>query len=236
MISAKFTPFGKYKPGQVRRSLQKDLDDFHRDSVDTYWLHLPNDIEQNLAEMICLYHEGKIRHIGVSNFDLEECRQAKHILDRAGIPLYGVQNHYSLINREWEENGVVAWCLENNVRFWAWAVLEEGMLVDPRVKTGGSIMKVLFNRKKRKLFPLYVRMNQIGKVHHLTIPQVAISYCSSKGIVPICGCRRPQQVRELRQAVDTVLTADEMQSLKKMADQLSVHILGSDLFRFAVRK
>ena len=148
IISAKFTPTGSYKSGQVRKSFEKDLQDFNRDYVDIYWLHLPSDIEANLSEIIDLHKEGKIKHIGISNFTLEECVKAKAILDKAGIPLYGVQNHYSLINREWEKNGLVDWCFRNGISFWAWAVLEEGMLTDPKVKTKMSLMKLMFNRKK----------------------------------------------------------------------------------------
>ena len=103
-LSSKFTPTKKYTPGQVRRSLERDLTEFRREYVDIYWLHLPMDIEENLAETVELYREGKIHNIGISNFTLEECRTAKSVLDRAGVPLYGVQNHYSLINREWEKN------------------------------------------------------------------------------------------------------------------------------------
>ena len=125
---------------------------------------------------------------------------------------------------------------EYGIRFWAWAVLEERMLVDPRIKTGKSIMKIIFDRKKRTLHPLYVLMNKIGKSHQLTIPQVAIAYCSNKGVVPICGCRRLQQVKELSQAVNTILTEEEIRRLEKMADELDVHILGSDMFRFITRK
>jgi aryl-alcohol dehydrogenase-like predicted oxidoreductase len=103
IISAKFTPFTHYKKGCVRKSLIKDLDDFKRDYVDIYWLHLPTDIEEHLNEIIELYKEGKIKHIGVSNFTLEECKRSKDILDKAGIALYGVQNHFSIICREWEQ-------------------------------------------------------------------------------------------------------------------------------------
>ena len=70
MISSKYTPGTKYTAGQVRRSFEKDLKDFGRDYVDIYWLHLPNCIEQNLAEMTALYKEGKVRNIGISNFTL----------------------------------------------------------------------------------------------------------------------------------------------------------------------
>ncbi|MCR4829871.1 MAG: aldo/keto reductase, partial [Pseudobutyrivibrio sp.] len=205
IISSKFTPTGAYKTGQVRKAFEKDLQDFKRDYVDIYWLHLPSNIEKNLAEIIDLYLEGKIKHIGISNFTLEECVTAKSILDKAEIPLYGVQNHYSLINREWEKNGLVSWCQRNGISFWAWAVLEEGMLTDPKIKTKMSLMKLVFNRKKRKLHSLYQLMEKVGESHGITIPQVAMAFCKSKGIVPVCGCRKPYQVDQLFEAINVTL-------------------------------
>jgi aryl-alcohol dehydrogenase-like predicted oxidoreductase len=204
--------------------------------VDIYWLHLPTDIEQHLAEIIRLYNEGKIRNIGVSNFTLEECRLAKQILDRAGILLYGVQNHYSLISREWEKNGLLDWCKANGVAFWAWAVLEEGMLTDPRVKTKFTLMKFFMNRQKRKMYELYRVMIAVSKRHNISVPQVAEAYCVNKGIVPICGCRKPKQVRELAEAVNVKLTPGEIRKLEEAADQSGAKVLGHDLFRFAVLK
>ncbi|MCR5204828.1 MAG: aldo/keto reductase [Lachnospiraceae bacterium] len=236
ILSAKYTPFTHYKKNCVRRSLEKDLSDFKRDYVDIYWLHLPTDIEQHLNEIIELYNEGKIKHIGISNFDLEECKLSKRILDNAGIPLYGIQNHYSLISREWEKNGLIDWCKENNISFWAWAVLEEGMLTDPRVKTKFSLMKLYMNRQKKKMHDLYRVMIAISKRHGITVPQVAEAYCVNKGIVPICGCRKPNQVRELAEAVEVKFSSKEMQLLEKTADLSGAKVLGHDLFRFAVLK
>ena len=191
---------------------------------------------KNLHEITTLVKEEKIKHVGISNFTLDECKRAKEILDYADIPLYGVKNHYSLINRVWEKNGLVAWCRENGVQFWAWAVLEEGMLTDPRVKTKMSLMKLIFNGKKRKLHSLYVLMNKIGKKHGLKIPQVAVTFCTAKGIVPICGCRKPYQVDDLFAAANTKLTDEEVKLLENEADKLNVKILGADMFRFAVKK
>ncbi|MDO4651097.1 MAG: aldo/keto reductase [Eubacteriales bacterium] len=232
ILSSKFTPLTKYKNGQVRKSLERDLREFNRAYIDIYWLHLPKDIEENLKEIIALYQEGKIRHIGVSNFTLEECMRAEEILKKAGIPLYGVQNHYSLINRTWEKNGLTEWCRKNNIAFWAWAVLEEGMLVDPRVKTSKSIMKIMFARKKKKLHALYVLMNRIGKRHNISIPQVAMAFCVSKGIVPVCGCRKPYQVQDLYDASQVILSEREIRLLEEEADRAEVKIMGADMFRF----
>ncbi|HOC35181.1 MAG TPA: aldo/keto reductase [Ruminococcus flavefaciens] len=236
IISAKYTPLTHYKRNCVRKSLEKDLADFGRSYVDIYWLHLPTDIEQHLAEIIELYKEGKIRNIGVSNFTLEECRLSKQILDKAGIPLYGVQNHYSLISREWEKNGLLDWCRENGVSFWAWAVLEEGMLTDPRVKSKFSLMKFFMNRQKRKMHELYRVMIAVAKRHDISVAQVAEAYCVNKGVVPICGCRKPNQVKELAEAVGVKLTSGEIRKLEEAADHSGAKVLGHDLFRFAVLK
>lgn len=99
-----------------------------------------------------------------------------------------------------------------------------------------SLMKIYFNRKKKKLRPLYELMEKIGDNHKLTVPQVAMSFCSSKGIVPVCGCRKPYQVEQLEAAVNIKLTDEEILQLEKEAERLNVKILGADIFRFAVRK
>ena len=236
LISAKYTPGRKYSPGQVRRSFERDLNDFGRSFVDIYWLHLPNCIEENLSEMIALYKEGRIGSIGISNFSLKECRLAKALLDEAGVPLFGVQNHYSLLAREWEQNGLLEWCRENGVRFWAWAVLEEGLLVPPKKGSKLSAMKLVYINRRNKLLPLYKKMYTVGKRHGITPAQTAIAFCCSKGIVPICGCRKPYQVSDLDAAAEVTLSDSEIKALEAAADSTGVKILGADMFRFAVKK
>ncbi len=234
-ISAKYTPFTHYKKGCVRKAIMKDLDDFKRDYVDIYWLHLPTDIEEHLLEIIELYKEGKIKHVGVSNFTLEECKKSKAILDKHNIPLYGVQNHYSILCREWEQNGLLAWCKENNILFWGWAVLEEGLLVDPRIRKK-SLIKTFFNRRVKKLTELYKIMIKISERHDIKVPQVAMAFCSTKGVVPMVGCRKPEQVQDLAQAVQVKLTDKEVERLEEAADRANVKIMGPDIFRAFVLK
>jgi aryl-alcohol dehydrogenase-like predicted oxidoreductase len=235
IISAKYTPFTHYKPGCVRKSLMKDLDDFKREYVDIYWLHLPTDIEKHLNEIIELYKEGRIRYIGVSNFTLEECKKSKCILDKAGIPLYGVQNHYSIICRDWEKNGLLQWCKENGISFWGWAVLEEGLLVDPRIPKKSTI-KFAFGRRIKKLTELYKVMIKVSERHNIKVPQVAMAFCATKGVVPMCGCRKPDQVSELAEAARVVLTSGEIKRLEEAADRANVKIMGADIFRPFVLK
>ncbi len=230
LISSKYTPLHRFKPGRVRASLERDLREFQREYVDIYWLHLPMDIESNLLEMIALYEEGKIRHIGISNFSLEECQLAYDILARHGIALYGVQNHYSLINRDCED--VLTWCKDHQVVFWAWAVLEEGLLVNASSR---SLMKIAFMHKKKKLAPLYERMELVGKAYGLSTAQVAMAYCVNKGVIPICGCRKPYQVQDLAHIQNVQLSQAAMRQLESVAVQCGVHVLGVDIFRIFVR-
>lgn len=235
-ISAKYTPFTHYKKGCVRKSLMKDLEDFKRDYVDIYWLHLPTDIEEHLGEIIELFEEGKIKHIGISNFTLEECKVSKAVLDAHGIQLYGVQNHYSIICRDWERNGLINWCKENNILFWGWAVLEEGILVDPRIRKK-SPMKFIFNRRIRKLAPVYEVMIKVAECHDIKVAQVAIAFCVAKGVVPMVGCRKPKQITDLAQAVNVKLTDKEIKRLEEVADLVDIKIMGADIFRpFVLRE
>ncbi len=235
ILSSKYTPFTHYKKGCVRKSLMKDLQDFKRDYVDIYWLHLPTDIEAHLLEIIELYKEGRIKHIGVSNFTLDECKRSKEILNSFGIPLYGVQNHYSIICRDWEQNGLLKWCRDNGVLFWGWAVLEEGLLADPKVRKN-SPMKFAFNRKVKKLTELYNVMIDLVAQHEIKVPQVAMAFCASKGVVPMVGCRKPEQVKALSQAAGIKLADEEIRRLEEAADKANVKIMGADIFRPFVLK
>lgn len=256
-ISAKFTPVRRYHPGDVRIAFERDCQNFGTSHVDYWWLHLPNDVEQHLAEAASLFHEGRIAHIGVSNFNLEEAQRAKVFLDGCGVPLFGVQNHFSLLDRGEESSGMLTWCRENGLSFWGWAVLEEGVLAGS-LRGPNSIMGLLLRRRTQRLGPLFEAMREVGAAHGttpadgsedrlspenaaahepstLTVAQVAIAYCVAKDVVPICGCRKPYQVEQLAEASSTELTAREVEKLERAADRAGVSILKSDIFRFAVR-
>lgn len=232
-ISAKFTPATKWKPGQVHKAFAKDCIDLERNVLDYYWLHLPNDVEKNLLEIADLYKAGKIRYVGISNFNLEEAQYAKMLLAKEGVPLYGVQNHFSLLERTDEKNGLLSWCRENNISYWGWAVLEEGILSG---HVPSSIMGNLFKKRAEMLNPLFTLMKEIGKHHNLSVSQIAMAYCRMKGVIPIVGCRRPYQVKQLADAMRCELSSDEIAELEKMADELDIRILKTDIFRFAVKR
>lgn len=78
-------------------------------------------------------------------------------------------------------------------------------------------------------------MEDIGQKHHLTLAQVAVVYCLSKGVIPVCGCRKPEQIDDLWQDTKVCFDESEIARLEAAADQSHVTILKSDIFRFAVK-
>jgi aryl-alcohol dehydrogenase-like predicted oxidoreductase len=215
-VSAKFTPIGRHRAGRLIDSFERDARDLDRDYLDVYWLHLPADIEDNLLEAVALRQTGLIGHIGVSNFSLTECQQAQDFLARFDVPLYGVQNHFSLISHGPEELRTLAWCREQGIQYWGWAVLEEGLLAKADLR-----LAPLRSREQR-LARLYSVMETVGNDHGINLAQVAIAYCRAKGVVPMVGCRRPTRVREASDATRVELTHTEVELLEQAAELCDV--------------
>ena len=107
--------------------------------------------------------------------------------------------------------------------------------MDPRIPKK-STAKFLFKRKVKKLTPLYKVMIKVAERHDIKVPQVAMAFCATNGVVPMCGCRKPEQVAELAEAAHIVLTSGEIKRLEEAADKANVKVMGADIFRPFVRK
>ncbi|WP_330373090.1 aldo/keto reductase [Oribacterium sp. FC2011] len=131
IVSDKFTPqcadYSSATP--VEDMLKTEYEMLGIDSMDIYWVHNPVDAPKWITE-VAKYFEGKnnVPVIGVSNHNLAEIKEADRILREHGLKLGAVQNHYSLLNRSSEDSGIVDYCKENDIQFWAYMVLEQGAL------------------------------------------------------------------------------------------------------------
>lgn len=123
ILSTKYTPTGRFNPKAIDAMLKASVERMGGQIPDVYWLHSPSNIEKNLTHFCELQKAGKIHSIGVSNFNLEQVEKAAEILKKYGFKLGGVQNHYSLVYRNSERAGVLNWCIENGVPFFAYMVL-----------------------------------------------------------------------------------------------------------------
>lgn len=113
----------------VQRSLNGSLERLGTDYIDLYMVHRPNPSIPIIETMTALkeaQEKGLIRAIGVSNFNVEELRQAEDVLP--GVNIAAGQYHYSLKTREAQEKGVIDYLQRHNKMLIAWRPVDKGRL------------------------------------------------------------------------------------------------------------
>lgn len=232
-LSTKFTPqiADETADNPVASMLESSLDRFKTDYIDIYWIHNPADVEKWTPKLIPLVKSGKIKKVGVSNHNLEQIKRAEEILSAEGIHVSAVQNHFSLLYRSSEKAGILDWCKERGVDFWAYMVLEQGAL-SGKYDTGhpmpaDSMRGQTYNKLLPEIENLLDVMRRIGKRHDISPAQVALSWAISKGTCPIIGVTKKAQVEDAVKAMDVVLTAEEIHALESAAAEAGVDTRGS---------
>lgn len=119
-------------PAQIRERLDDSLRRLGTDYVDHYQLHRPDPetpLQETLGCLAELRAEGKIREIGCTHFTADQLRAAHDAAVEHGFESYpSVQNHYSLLTRGPETDGVFAVCEELGIAFVPYFPLESGLL------------------------------------------------------------------------------------------------------------
>ena len=227
IISTKYNPPKKYKPGLMRESLSKSLNRLNVNSIDLYWLHQPFCLEKNIKEAIILLKEGKIKALGLSNCSLAEIKKASIILQKEGYQLTGVQNHYSLLSMEEEQENIIKWCKENNAYYFAYMVLEQGALTGhydykhpfPFLSSRG----LYFTKQKFKKIDMLIEyQRELAKKYNVTPSQIPIAWAISKNVIPIIGITNKKHAVDLSKGVNIKLATNEIESLERLAKQSNV--------------
>ncbi len=119
-------------PAQIRMRLERSLTRLGTDYVDHYQLHRPDPVtpaDETLGCLAELRAEGKIREIGCTHFTADELASYHAAtVERDLAPFASVQNHYSLLTRDPETNGVFTACEELGIAFVPYFPLESGLL------------------------------------------------------------------------------------------------------------
>ena len=209
----------------------RKLERFATDYIDIYWIHNPADVEKWTPYLIPLVKSGKVKRIGVSNHNLAQIKRAEEILSKEGVHISAVQNHYSLLYRSSEKAGILDYCKENGIDFWAYMVLEQGALSGKYDTTHplpvGSQRGDTYNPLLPQIEKLVAVMRTVGDKYGITPAQVALAWAIAKGTTPIIGVTKPSQVQDALQATKVSLTADEIQSLENVAENTGVDTRGS---------
>ena len=190
-LVSKFYPqnaTGKKMMAACERSLKR----LQTDRIDLYLLHWRGSVplHETLAGFDELIRAGKIRHWGVSNFDLDDIEELVSL--PTGSTLATDQVLYNLSGRGIEWN-LLPWCRERTVPIMAYAPVEEGRLLNN------------------------VSLKSIASRYDSTPAQIALAWLlRQEGIIAIPKASRPQHVRENRQALEVHLTDEDLKELDLM--------------------
>lgn len=231
-VSTKFTPqLADDTSHAMEDMLEGSLKRLKTDYVDYYWIHNDADVENWTPQIIPLLKSGKIKHVGVSNHTLSEIKRVQEILGEVGYKLDAVQNHLSLLDRTSEQAGILDYCKENDMQFFAYMILEQWALTGKydvdHPFPAGSARAQIYNSKLPELTDLINTLKKIGEAHDLTIAQTAMSWAVTKGVLPIIGVTSAKHVDDAAKVVATTLTASEMRKLETVADKSGVNTIGS---------
>lgn len=232
LISTKFTPqIAGDGANPVEELLNESLKRFETDYIDIYWIHNPMDVEKWTPGLIPLLKSGKVKRVGVSNHNLAQIKRANMILSEAGFRVSAVQNHYSLLYRSSEEAGILDYCKENNITFFAYMVLEQGALSGKYNTSNplpeGSGRAQTYNKVLPQLEELTSAMKAIGSSRNASVAQVAIAWAIAKNTLPIIGVTKVSHVEDAVLASQITLTSQEIEKIELLAAKAGVDTRGS---------
>lgn len=231
VVSTKFTPqLAEMYDNSVEKMAEASMERMGLDYIDVYWIHNSADVERWTPQLIPLLRSGKVRRVGVSNHNLEQLKRADEILRAEGFRVSAVQNHFSLLYRVSDHDGVLDYCREHDIEFWGYMVLEQGALFGKYNETNPLPAD---SDRGRKYNPVLVQLQALtdaltetGKRHGVSCSQAALAWAITKGVKPIVGATKPYHVTEAAQAADVILTADEVAELERLADAAGVNTRG----------
>ena len=195
-------------PETILRECDESLQRLNTDFIDLYYLHAPDPavpVAESAGAFAELLQAGKIRSVGVSNFDVPQL-EAFH----AVCPISASQPFYNMLQREIEDE-VLPWCIANGVSSMVYWPLMKGLLAGklPRdhvfAETDGRRKYPMFHGEEwQKNQDFLDMLRPIAGEAGVTVAQLVINWTIQRaGITAaLCGAKRPEQIRETAAAMD----------------------------------
>ena len=188
-ITTKVTP-SHLRFNDVLRCCENSLRRLQMDFLDLYLIHWASatiPLEETFRALNQLVAQGKVRHLGVSNFDVAELKKSQAL---SATPIITNQVPYSLFDHSYVKNGVLEYCQAHNILVTAYSPIKEGRIkVSPRLQT-------------------------VAQAHNATPYQIALAWLVNQPkVITIPMSFDPQHQAENLAATDIELTEAEMDSL-----------------------
>lgn len=192
LITTKVDP-GHLQYDRVLKSCENSLRRLQMDYVDLYLIHWPRigmKLEETFRALNKLVRDGKVRHLGVSNFNLKLLEQSQSLSE---TPLLTNQVPYRLPDRSYVENGVLQYCQENDILLTAYSPI------------------------KFRNLPVNRTLQDIADRHSATPFQIALAWLVAQPrVITIPMSLNPEHIRENFEAAELELSQEEFDTLSKL--------------------
>ncbi|MEM7355069.1 MAG: aldo/keto reductase, partial [Acidobacteriota bacterium] len=209
------------EPDSITREIEASLRRLGVEAIDLYQIHWPDPdaaIEAAVETLARLQSQGKLRHIGVSNFSTDQLERVRPLAE-----IVSLQPPYSLIQREAEE-AILPYCLSHGLGAINYSPLASGLLSGAMTRERLRELPDDDWRKRNKRFKepqltrhlkLAKRLTKMGAHRGRTTAEMAIAWALQHPAITgtIVGLRAPEQVDGVIGAVDIELRAEETQRL-----------------------
>ncbi|MFC1480049.1 aldo/keto reductase [Candidatus Omnitrophota bacterium] len=211
----------------IREEVDASLRRLGVETIDLYQCHWPDpntSLEETFGELKRLAEEGKIRHIGVSNFGRDLLRRALLV-----APIVSNQVQYSLFDRAPEED-LIPFCKEKGISVLSYGSLGGGILTgkykEPPAFPKGDVRAFFYQYYREPFWSkakgLVSVLEGIAGKHKVPASHVAINWVLTSREVASCivGCRTPEQLEQNVKAADWELTEDELTKIQAEYDRI----------------
>jgi aryl-alcohol dehydrogenase-like predicted oxidoreductase len=213
---------GSLKADSIRREIEGSLRRLQIDVIDLYQIHWPEpdrDIEEGWSEMLRLQREGKVRYVGVSNFNVTQMKRALSL-----GPITSLQPPYSLIARD-AESEILPFAENNGLGVIVYSPMYSGLLAGSITRARIATLAEDDWRRRDVNFQeprlshnlrLVQLLREIGDRHGNSAGEIAIAWTLANPAVTgaIVGMRNPDQVRGVIGAAAVALTAAEFEEIE----------------------
>lgn len=215
--------YGSLTSKSVRKECEDSLRRLKVDVIDLYQIHWPDpesEIEEGWTEMARLQQEGKVRWIGVSNFNVAQMKRARTI-----APITSLQPPYSLV-RPAVQTEVLPYAQSQNIGVIVYSPMGAGLLTGKMTRERAANLTEDDWRKRNIEFQeprlsrnleLVELLRKIARRHGRTPGEVAIAWTLKNPAVTaaIVGVRRPDQAPGIAGALEFRLSAGEIDELER---------------------
>jgi len=212
------------KGRSIRSECHQSLKRLGVDCIDLYQVHWPQpqeDIADALEMMVKLQKEGKIRYIGLSNFNIEQIELARQVAEIASL-----QPSYSMLHRE-IENDLLPYCAQSNIAVIVYSPMQRGLLTGKFSPERLAALPMDDHRRRNRDFQepaftstlqLVEQLRPVADRNGVTLAQLAISWVLRRPEITaaIVGARRPEQIEETAPASDFELPAEDIEHIEQL--------------------